>query len=1277
MLRCGYNGLILRLYSIGPLAARTPGEIVSTVIEKITNLSTSSQIDVSVPNTALRTLVAALPQPQSASATSQDVKDAYSAVSKVLIPRLIGQAVLPSQRPPPSTAPGLLAMHKDKSYSSDAVDVMVEVVRCYGPLLQEPELAALAKCVMAIIQSPTAGGVVKKRALVGIGALVVHFSDMQLNQFVSSLIEDFRSPHRTPTHRRYLIATAGTLARATPHKFGPYLKILAPFVLSAVSQAELDELRTASDDEAETDPEIEELRETALVSLDAVLGACFAEMQPFLEESVAAALRYLKYDPNVAETEDEDMSGIQDAGSDDGITEEPVDDDDEYAELDDEDAFSDVDDLSWKIRRCATKVLYTIISNSSKDEYGVLFEKLGPALVSRISNEREENVRLEVLSATTALVKKTAASTGFLSAPLANGQGDQLPTSNSRKRRRQDSFPTLDDTDLKDFLHPRASPPVRLTSPLAGPQTDLASLTPKIVQSISKLWKKGSLSFKQAATILLRSIAQARNGALADRLQQIEDLAADALKPSTLHLTPTGSTSGSSATAVSLQIEALSLISVLTETNPTTAVVPFVIALIPAVISTVHDRNFKVSSEGLAAVEQFVKALTPPRLLAANHDHAIHLEKLHNTVVDRVVDKNADLEVRSRAIQVFGVLLARTSSTKLLDQKDRTEGLGLLSDCLKFETTRLPSARAIGVVGAAASPLDDVGSAWVREVSLELGAQLRKADRALRGSCLEALQYLALNPVTAAQYDTHTIQELEVLLEPLLTQHDLHLLTPALVIFAKIIPTSPESLVNEKFVQSLCDLAHARLEGSPLRAFLLVVKVIGEQGVGSRLMKGLLAVGTSGETLVVGRGIGTLIVFGGQNVGVTVEDFLKEIDSTTHINAICLALTVLGEVGFRTGDQSPLGLDIFMDNMSVQSDKVRLAAALALGSASASNIAKSLPIILRNLSVSPSQDYLYLHALKEVLQHSDQTAKEIAPFASELWQKLFAVSEAEANRAVGAECIGRLALIDPPTYIPELQRSLEDSKASIRGTVISAFRFTLADSSSSYNLLLAKTIAPMLKMMLGDSDINNRRLAVTTLNAAIHNKPELVLADLGQLLPIVLADSYVKPELIKTISIGPFKHKEDSGLDLRKSAYATMYALLDTPMTLPYLSIPTIFDRILDGITDDHDVRTLCNLMLGRLTTINPDETRRRLNALAEKFKIVLGQKVKENAVKQEIEKVNEANAGVIRATLELDRHFPNAVAEGSGEMMAWKGYLEFVKREFAPTVRGIQSEVI
>ncbi|KAF7503484.1 hypothetical protein GJ744_003713 [Endocarpon pusillum] len=1264
------------LKCMGPLATRLPGETINPVIEKITNLTNSNSIDVSVPNTALRTLISSLPQPQPMGPSSSEVKTAYGGVSKVLIPRLVGRIVMPQDKPSPQLPRGLLEMDPVQGYSTDAIDVLVEVVKCYGSMLHDLELAALNKAVMIIIESPQAGNVVKKRALAGVGALLVYFSDQRLSHFVSELIESFRSAHLTPGHRRYLIATIGALARSTPAKFGPYLKTLAPFVLSAVSQEEFDELAEDSDEDHETDQETEELREATLVTLEALLGSCSADMQQYMSEAVNAALRYLKYDPNVAEVEDEDMNDAQDAGSDDGVTEEAEEDeDDEFADLDDNDAFSDVDDLSWKVRRCAAKVLYTVISSGAGLDSVVLFEKVAPMLISRMHLEREENVKFEIISAITAMVKRTGQGALVNSAQTEGSFEIAAPSFNSRKRRRQDSDASLDSLDLTAFQHSQSSPPVIPTSPAAGPQADLAALTPKLVQALVKIWKKASIPLKQAGVNMLRSLTLTRNGAIADYLQHVEDPIADALKPSGPASASASGASTASATAASLQIETLSLISVITETTSTSILLPFVIALIPGVMSTVRDRNYKVSSEALGALEQFVKALTPPRLPTTDQDLAMQLEKLYEVISERVTDNNADLEVRHRAIQVFGVLLARTSPTKMLKPSMRSKGFDTLKERLTNETTRLSSARAIATSAAAVTSQNNVSPEWVRNVSLELGSHLRKADRSLRWACLDALKSLALNPNTAAQYDEKTIEELTSLLLPLLNVSDLHLLTPTLVIFARIIPTNPSKIVGEPLVEALTTIARSPLVGSPLKALLLLVKVIGEQGAGAALMKGFLAVGINGEVSVVGRCIGTLVVYGGPHVGVGIVDFRKELQSSHNEKNKCLSLAVLGEVGLRTGSSSPVEPSIFLESLQSESDKVRVSAAVALGSAGSSNIATYMPLILDNMGQSTGSDYLLLHAVKEILQHPENIARNLAPYAKELWQKLFVASNSEDNLAVGAECIGRLAMIDPGTYLPELHQYLRDPQPMVRGTVITAFRFSLADSSDAYNAFMKNTMVSLLMTMLNDPEIGNRRLAVTTLNSAIHNKPDMVVPELGQILPVVLADTHIKQELLRQVSFGPFKITVDDGLDLRKSAYETLYALLDTPAALSHISIPMIYDRILDGIPDDHDIRTLCNLMIGKLAVVDPDETWRRLGALSEKFKVVLSQKPKENAVKQEIEKLAEASAAVVRTSLELNKKFQLSGSESSGDLVSWKGYLDWMKKEFSVLVRTIQDE--
>ena len=100
--------------------------------------------------------------------------------------------------------------------------------------------------------------------------------------------------------------------------------------------------------------------------------------------------------------------------------------------------------------------------------------------------------------------------------------------------------------------------------------------------------------------------------------------------------------------------------------------------------------------------------------------------------------------------------------------------------------------------------------------------------------------------------------------------------------------------------------------------------------------------------------------------------------------------------------------------------------------------------------------------------------------------------------------------------------------------VIQAFRFTFADGDDSFDTVLRPILTKMLSTMLQDTNLDNRRLALSTLNSATRNKPDFVLPDLPQLIPLVMDDSKIKPALIREVQMGPFKHKVDDGLEVRK-----------------------------------------------------------------------------------------------------------------------------------------------
>ena len=460
------------------------------------------------------------------------------------------------------------------------------------------------------------------------------------------------------------------------------------------------------------------------------------------------------------------------------------------------------------------------------------------------------------------------------------------------------------------------------------------------------------------------------------------------------------------------------------EFHPSASLAPYLKKTLPAVIASAKDRYSKVSVEAISTIEQLVKCICPPRNDAPSSSDRESLQQLYDALVNRVAANDADLEVRQQAIHALGMLLGLTSgNTSLLPNTTRTTGLSLLLERLKNELTRLASVRAVEAVCKLARDKDESEASWVQEVAVELGNQLRKASRTLRGASLFALKTLCLNPATSSHLDSATIKTLVNLILPLFkdAQVDLHMVGPAFIILTVFVKNDPSSVVNQEFVTTFCSLSKKDITGHALDSLLLLVTAIGEAGVGASLMKALLSeVGISGNPDLCGKVIGSLLVAGQSTVGFKLDDFINELNNAQDDKRRCLALAVLGEAALRMATSSPLKPELFMQHFKSESDKVPLTAAVALGRAGAGNVSLYLPVILKAAKANPKQSYLPLHSIREILQQPDAEI-EILPYAKDMWDTLIVASEEEDNKAIGAECVGRLAIVDPKSYLPQLQ----------------------------------------------------------------------------------------------------------------------------------------------------------------------------------------------------------------------------------------------------------------
>jgi cullin-associated NEDD8-dissociated protein 1 len=745
-------------------------------------------------------------------------------------------------------------------------------------------------------------------------------------------------------------------------------------------------------------------------------------MRPYTDDAIQSCLRYVRFNPNAVEDDDEDEEMDEEDVDDD------FDDDDEF-EADAE--FDDDDDASWKVRRCAAKTLCTIISTRSSGDLldsGVLYLQVAPLLVKRFE-EPEENVRLEIISAMSLLVRKTGE--GIIPEfSIDNSQKEFLTQPPSRKRRRQSSGGGTVSLELAmtgPYSSAGVTSPVVEKMPAAGPRVDLAALTPNIVKASAKLLKGKSIPTKQAIVNLLDDVIAVQGGGLDAFFDQILNPVIAAIKPSSTAVTSSSISAGgnASATASTLRVAALRLTGDIAKHHSSTALKSYLSSIVTSVVGVVDDRYYKISAEAIQTAEEIVKAITPPRSRLTAQNFKTELEKLYDVIIDRTTANDADAEVRQKAIHALGTLLSRTSGNEganLVSEDKRKAALGFLLERLKNEITRLAAVRAVDDI-ATMSATGKFEPGWIQQVVVELADQLRKADRPLRGSSIMALKHLVLSPAAAGSLDDSTIQSIVTSLIPVIHNNDAQLLGPGLLVLAQAAKERTKLVATEQVISALCKLLQSSVAGIVIDSLLVLVTTIGQAGHGRALMEPLLKeVGVNGDPTVVGKVIGTTLVASGDSAGVSLDNFVQEVKSHVGDQArASLGLAVLGEAGLRLGKKFPIQPQIFFDQFQNEFDRVSISAAVALGRAGAGNVEQYVPVILK--AFKTTSQYLLLQSIKEILQQAAVASTDINEFSAAIWDQLLAAASVEDNKAVCAECIGRMVIIDPKIYMPKLDVS--------------------------------------------------------------------------------------------------------------------------------------------------------------------------------------------------------------------------------------------------------------
>lgn len=346
------------------------------------------------------------------------------------------------------------------------------------------------------------------------------------------------------------------------------------------------------------------------------------------------------------------------------------------------------------------------------------------------------------------------------------------------------------------------------------------------------------------------------------------------------------------------------------------------------------------------------------------------------------------------------------------------------------------------------------------------------------------------------------------------------------------------------------------------------------------------------------------------------------------------AVIALGEIGLAKKLSDGV-YDTVRECLKEENDSLKSAASIALGQI-ASLEPNWFDIALLQ-EISGQQGYAWL-AARELLS----TKARYPSLENELWS--FALSFAASrdlskvtSEVLGlcSDCVAKLVW-RRDTWTDELFQLMHSANSTGRVLAIGCVQTLVTDKD------LAKSMAPTLASLslsvlqrVGDETLLVKRSALYALSVIVHENAGLLSGELDGLIHMLYDAATVNESLIQNVTIGPFKHKVDDGLEVRKAAFECLFALLENcPLNFDLF---TFTDRVLVGVSDPSiDIQLLANQILQKLASVASLVVGTKLEALTQTYRVafedVATKAEKEKSDKEKLDDLAGAQAKTLMA---------------------------------------------
>lgn len=257
--------------------------------------------------------------------------------------------------------------------------------------------------------------------------------------------------------------------------------------------------------------------------------------------------------------------------------------------------------------------------------------------------------------------------------------------------------------------------------------------------------------------------------------------------------------------------------------------------------------------------------------------------------------------------------------------------------------------------------------------------------------------------------------------------------------------------------------------------------------------------------------------------------------------------------------------------------------------------------------------------LREALNHaSSDKIQELVPC---VWTILTGVAMASKAPDASANCLARI-VGNNPARLSDVAKLTRSPEPAVRALASNVLRGSLSlDNTEFLQPSLNEYLHAFLEQLV-DPDLTVRRAAVLTLHAGLNNCPTLDAWYAPEVFSMLFDATVVREELKRKVMMGPFTVIQDDGLDLRKNAYETMLAYVETAWKRAPLT--DLLRCLARALADDDAVKLLGCLVLTRLAELAGTTLVGQVDEVAPPLQAIFNKKLRDNATKQEIEKSTE-----------------------------------------------------